>query len=135
MLQSQTKIRVRYGETDQMGCVYHGVYAQYYEVGRVEAIRLLGFSYKQIESNGIFLPVIELNIKYKNPAFYDDEITVITYLRERPSGVKIHFEYECLNSNNEILNTGSVTLACVDKNTHKVIKFPPWFKKAFDTFF
>ena len=84
MIRSETKIRVRYGETDQMGYVYYGVYAQYYEVGRVDAMRSLGFSYKQIEEKGLLMPVIDFSISYKKPAFYDDEITVVTYVRDKP---------------------------------------------------
>jgi acyl-CoA thioester hydrolase len=135
MIRSETKIRVRYGETDQMGYAYYGVYAQYYEVGRVEAMRILGFSYREVEARGILMPVVEFCVNYKKPAFYDDEITVITYLKEKPTGVRIPFEYECRNSAGELLNTGKVTLVCLDKATNKMIKLPDWFLEAFDPFF
>lgn len=135
MIKSETKIRVRYGETDQMGYVYYGVYAQYYEVGRVEAMRLLGFSYKQIEERGILMPVIDFSISYKKPAFYDDEITVITFMRERPAGLRLNFDYECFNQANELLNTGKVTLVLLDKFTNKMCKIPDWFQNAFNPFF
>ena len=71
MYSFETKIRVRYGETDQMSFVYYGVYAQYYEVGRVELLRSLGLTYKELEEMGFALPVVNLNIKYKKPAYYD----------------------------------------------------------------
>jgi acyl-CoA thioester hydrolase len=135
MIRSETKIRVRYGETDQMGYVYYGVYAQYYEVGRVEAMRLLGFSYKQIEEKGILMPVIDFSISYKKPAFYDDEITVVTYMKEKPTGLRINFEYECFNPKGELLNTGKVTLVMLDKSTNKMCKIPDWFQNAFNPFF
>ena len=135
MIRSETKIRVRYGETDQMGYAYYGIYAQYYEVGRVEAMRLLGFSYKDVEARGILMPVIEFSVNYKKPAYYADEITIITYLKEKPIGLRIPFEYECRNSKNELLNTGKVTLVCIDKNTNKTCKLPDWFLTAFDPFF
>lgn len=135
MIRSETKIRVRYGETDQMGYAYYGVYAQYYEVGRVEAMRLLGFSYKDVEARGILMPVIEFSVNYKKPAFYDDEITIITYLKEKPRGVRIPFEYECFNSAGELLNTGKVTLVCIDKQSNKMLKLPDWFKQALAPFF
>ena len=135
MIKSETKIRVRYGETDQMGYVYYGVYAQYYEVGRVEAMRLLGFSYRQIEEKGILMPVIDFSISYKKPAFYDDEITVVTYIREKPTGLRINFEYECFNSAGELINTGKVTLVMLDKATNKMCKIPDWFQNAFNPFF
>lgn len=135
MIRSETKIRVRYGETDQMGYVYYGVYAQYYEVGRVDAMRSLGFSYKQIEEKGLLMPVIDFTISYKKPAFYDDEVTVVTYVREKPLGVRINFEYECFNPAGELLNTGKVTLVMVDKATNKMCKIPDWFQNAFNAFF
>jgi acyl-CoA thioester hydrolase len=135
MIRSETKIRVRYGETDQMGYVYYGVYAQYYEVGRVEAMRLLGFSYKQIEEKGILMPVIDFSVSYKKPAFYDDEITVVTYIKEKPTGLRINFEYECFNPAGELLNTGKVTLVMLDKATNKMCRIPDWFQNAFNPFF
>jgi acyl-CoA thioester hydrolase len=135
MIKSETKIRVRYGETDQMGYAYYGVYAQYYEVGRVETMRLLGFSYKEVEARGILLPVVDYSIQYKKPAFYDDEIIIVTTLTSKPTGVRIPFEYQCYNSAGELLNTGKVTLVCVDKTTNKACQMPDWFSKAFDPFF
>jgi acyl-CoA thioester hydrolase len=135
MIRSETKIRVRYGETDQMGYAYYGIYAQYYEVGRVETMRLLGFSYKDVEARGILMPVIDFNITYKKPAFYDDEITVVTTLKSRPTGMRIPFDYECYNSAGELLNTGKVTLVCIDKTTNKLCAMPDWFRNAFTPFF
>src|SRR6478609_2976938 len=130
MIQAETKIRVRYGETDQMGYAYYGIYAQYYEVGRVEAMRLLGFSYKEVEARGILLPVIDFSIQYKKPAYYDDEITVVTRLREKPTGFRIPFEYECFNGESQLLNTGKVTLVSVDKQTSRPCQLPDWFLSA-----
>lgn len=135
MLKSETKIRVRYGETDQMGYAYYGIYAQYYEVGRVETMRLLGFSYKEIEAKGILMPVIDYQITYNKPAYYDDEITVVTSLKERPKGFRIPFEYACYNSKGELLNTGKVTLVSVNKQTNKPCLLPDWFQSSFDPFF
>ena len=135
MIKSESKLRVRYGETDQMGYVYYGVYAQYYEVGRVDAMRQLGFIYKDVEANGILMPVVEFIVNYKKPAFYDDEITIITYIKKKPEGLKIIFDYECYNSQKELLNTGKVTLVCVDKLTQKMVKLPNWFNKALSSFF
>ncbi len=135
MIKSESKLRVRYGETDQMGYVYYGVYAQYYEVGRVDAMRQLGFSYKDVEAKGILMPVVEFIVNYKKPAFYDDEITIITYIKKKPEGLKIIFDYECYNSQKELLNTGKVTLVCLDKLTQKMVKLPNWFNKALSSFF
>ncbi|HNQ28244.1 MAG TPA: thioesterase family protein [Aquaticitalea sp.] len=109
----EIKFRVRYGETDQMGVVYHGNYAQFFEVGRVEWLRKLGVSYKEMEQSGIMLPVVTLNISYKKSARYDDIITVKTYLVKLPS-VSIEFYYEIFNQNGELLVTGNTKLAFID---------------------
>lgn len=127
MIKAKTKLRVRYGETDQMGYAYYGVYAQYYEVGRVEAMRLLGFSYKDVEAKGILMPVTDYTISYKKPAFYDDELTIVTTINEVPKGARIIFDYECFNQNNELLNTGKVTLVFIDKAKNKPVAAPEWF--------
>ena len=118
MYSFETKIRVRYGETDQMSFVYYGVYAQYYEVGRVELLRSLGLSYKEIEAMGFALPVVNMNIKYMKPAFYDDELTIRTTIKELPSA-KITFYYETLNEKGELLNVGEVILVFINKKTGK----------------
>ena len=111
-----TSLRVRYGETDKMGFVYYGVYAQYYEVGRVELLRSLGLSYKSLENSGYELPVVNFTINYKKPAFYDDQIIVKTSILELPSS-KIVFEYECFNTKKTLLNNGEVVLVFVNKET------------------
>lgn len=134
MITAETKLRVRYGETDRMGYAYYGVYAQYYEVGRVEALRKIGFSYKEIEERGILLPVSEYCIKYLKPAFYDDEIRIVTTVKEMP-GVRFTFYYECYNQNNELLNTGTVTLVFIDKEKNKPAQPPEWFKEKIEPFF
>ena len=118
MYSLETKIRVRYAETDQMSFVYYGVYAQYYEVGRVELLRSMGLSYKEIEEMGYTLPVVNMNINYKKPAFYDDELTIRTTIKELPSA-KITFDYETFNNAGDLLNVGEVILVFVDKETGK----------------
>jgi acyl-CoA thioester hydrolase len=135
MITSETKIRVRYGETDQMGYAYYGVYAQYYEVGRVEAMRMLGFSYKDVEDRGILMPVTEYSIHYKKPAFYDDELTIVTTIKEMPSAARIYFDYECYNQNKELLNSGKVTLVFLDKSKNKPCLAPDWFLSALRKYF
>ena len=118
MYSFETKIRVRYGETDQMSFVYYGVYAQYFEVGRVELLRSLGLSYKEIEVMGFALPVVNVNINYKKPAFYDDELIIKTTIKEMPSA-KITFHYETFNEKRELLNVGEVILVFVNKKSGK----------------
>lgn len=116
--------RIRYGETDQMGVVYHGNYAQYLEMGRVEWLRSLGFSYKSMEENGVMLPVISLHLDFKKSATYDDEITVITKLKNLPA-VRIEFDFEIRNQHDELLVTANTVLVFMDKKTKRPIKCPP----------
>lgn len=125
MITNQTKIRVRYGETDQMGYVYYGNYAQFFEVGRVEWLRALGASYKSLEESGIMLPVIELNIKYMKPARYDDLLTITTKLSKKPL-VKIEFDFEVRNEKDELLTTGYTSLVFMDMKKNKPIKAPSY---------
>ena len=120
---SETKIRVRYGETDQMGYCYYGNYAQYFEVGRVEALRGLGMSYKSLEESGVMLPVLEFKIKYLKPAFYDDLLTIKTTIKTLPAA-RIHFEYETFNEAGTLLNVGETTLVFINKTTNKPCPAP-----------
>ena len=116
MREFEFKVRVRYAETDQMGVVYHGNYAQYFEMGRVEWLRNLGLSYKFMEENGIMLPVVSLTMNYKKPARYDDLIRVKTIFKSQRS-VKIEFDYEIFNEKEELLTTGTSMLVFVDMKT------------------
>ncbi len=116
MKNHEIKVRVRYSETDQMGVVYHGNYAQYFEMGRVEWLRNMGISYKWMEENGIMLPVVSLTMNYKKPARYDDELTIKTTMIKL-SAVKIEFDYEIHNEKNELLTTGYSVLVFVDMKT------------------
>jgi len=125
MKTDEIKIRIRYGETDQMGVVYHGNYALYLEMGRIEWLRKLGVSYKSMEENGIMLPVVSLSINYKKSAGYDDVINVKTQLKSRPTA-KIEFDYEISNNKGEILTTASTVLVFVDMKTNRPIKAPQY---------
>jgi len=116
MKEFEFNVRVRYAETDQMGVVYHGNYAQYFEMGRVEWLRNLGLSYKFMEENGIMLPVVSLTMNYKKPARYDDLIRVKTIFKSQTS-VKIEFDYEIFNEKDELLTTGTSMLVFVDMKT------------------
>src|SRR5690554_127929 len=113
---SKIQLRVRYGETDQMGYCYYGNYAQYFEVGRVEALRALGWSYKEMEEKGFMLPVSSFSVKYISPAFYDDLLTVHTRIINL-KGVRLYFEYEIKNEQGKLVATAETTLVFVDKNT------------------
>lgn len=129
-----TKIRVRYGETDQMGYVYYGNYAEYYEVARVEMLRSLGMDYVGMEGAGVMMPVLELNCKYIRPALYDQEITIKTTINELP-GVRIHFKYELSNPAGELINIGTTTLVFVDMSKNKPCSPPENFMEKLRVFF
>lgn len=124
-LLDEIQFRVRYGETDQMGVVYHGNYAQYFEIGRTEWLRKIGFSYREMEESGIMLPVISLSINYKKSACYDDLIKVKTKLVKKPTA-KIEFDYEIVNENNEILTTGNSVLVFMDIHKNRPTKCPDY---------
>jgi acyl-CoA thioester hydrolase len=113
MIEHICKIRVRYSETDQMGYVYYGNYASYYEVARVEMLRSLGTSYKEMEENGIMMPVLELKSKYIKPAYYDEELKISVKILEKPQ-TRIKFQYEIFNEKEELINIGETTLVFVD---------------------
>ncbi len=121
----QIQIRVRYSETDQMRVVYHGNYAQYFEIGRVEWLRNKGISYKWMEENGIMLPVVSLTMNYKKPARYDELLTLKTILKIRTS-VKIEFDYELYNESDELLTTGNSILVFVDMKTGRPVTPPQY---------
>lgn len=121
----EINIRVRYGETDKMGVVYHANYAHYLEVARVEWLRKLGVSYRWMEENGVMLPVISLHMDYKNPARYDDLLTVVVGLKKDPA-VKIEFEYEILDEKGNILVKANTVLAFINTLTGKPIKCPDY---------
>jgi acyl-CoA thioester hydrolase len=134
MFQHATKIRVRYGETDQMGYMYYGNYAEYYEVGRVEMLRSLGLTYSGMEESGIKMPVLELNCKYLKPALYDEEITVNVIMDKMP-GVRIFFRYELFNEKGELINTGETLLVFINMKTNRPCKPPQDFIHELKPFF
>jgi acyl-CoA thioester hydrolase len=134
MYTSETQIRVRYGETDQMGYAYYGNYAMYYEVARVESLRQLGLSYRELEEMGVMLPVLENKSKFLAAALYDDLLKIVTIIREKP-GVRIKFEYEIFNGDNKLIHQGETLLVFVDKQSGKPCRPPQIFQKILEPFF
>jgi acyl-CoA thioester hydrolase len=123
MFEHKITVRTRYSEVDRMGYVYYGNYATYFEVGRVEAMRELGINYLELEESGIMMPVIRYENNYKKPAFYDEELTIVTRVREVPRS-RITFEYETWNSKGKMLNTALTELVFVDSTTMKPQRAP-----------
>ncbi|HLW39342.1 MAG TPA: thioesterase family protein [Brumimicrobium sp.] len=126
------KLRVRYGETDQMGYCYYGNYAQYFEVGRVEALRELGMTYKELEEKGYMLPVSTYNVKYFSPALYDDLLTITTKIKSQ-KGVRLHFAYTIKNEIGNLLAEADTVLVFVDKKSMKPTSPPKEFVALLST--
>jgi acyl-CoA thioester hydrolase len=134
MFSHETSLRVRYGETDQMGYVYYGDYAEYFEVGRVEALRSLGFPYRRLEEEGVRLPVRTLNITYHAPARYDDLITIRTSITELPT-TRIRFIYHIYNEAGQLLTEAETVLVFVDRSSMRPVRPPGDFLAAMRPYF
>ncbi len=124
MFTFSTTLRIHYALTDQMGVVYHGNYAQFYEIGRTEALRSLGLTYKSIEAMGVIMPVIDMHLKFVRPAVYDDLIRIDITVKELPLHHKIIFHGEIFNEKNQLLNVGEVTLYFMDAKTMRRVNMP-----------
>ena len=135
MYEHITTLRVRYAETEQMDIVYYGNYAQYFEVGRAESIRELGFTYKKMEETGVRMPVVAMEAKFLRPAHYDDLITIKTQLRELPEKHEITFHHEVYNERKKLLTTGKVVLFFIDSKTGKRIGIPEDLRQTLTPFF
>lgn len=134
MFSHTTKIRVRYAETDQMGYMYYGNYAAFFEVGRVEMLRSLGMTYKSMEDSGIIMPVISMKCNYILPALYDEEISVKVFIEKMPS-LRIHFRYELFNEKEELIHIGETTLVFIDKVKNRPCLPPADFLDKLRTYF
>jgi len=134
MFEYTTKIRVRYGETDQMGYVYYGNYAEFYEVARVEMLRSLGMSYKMMEESGVMMPVVELHCKYLKPALYDQEISIKVIVDEMPRA-GMRFKYQLYNEAGDLINTGETLLVFVNMKTNRICFMPKELASKLKPFF
>jgi len=131
MIIAETKVRVRYSETDQAGYVYYGNYSQYYELGRVASMRQIGHTYREMEERGVIMPVLSMNVKYIRPAKYDDLLTIKTIIRTIPE-TRMNFEYEIYNEKGELLNKADTTLVFISKETYRPVRAPDWFLEALE---
>ncbi len=135
MFVSETQLRVRYAETDQMGVVYHGNFFQYFEVARAESIRHLGFTYVDMEKMGVIMPIIEVQCRYIRPALYDDLLTVKAILKELPVHHKIEFHHEVFNEKKELLATAKIILYFMEATTMKRTTMPEPLMKQIQPYF
>jgi len=131
---SETKIRVRYGETDKMGYLYYGHYPEYFEVSRTDMIRSIGLSYREIEDRGVMLPVKSLRVDYRLPAVYDDLLTVKSVLNKLPE-TRLDIDYEITNESNQVICTGNTVLVFVDAVTRRPRRAPGYFLDPLRKFF
>ena len=131
----ESKVRVRYIETDQMGIVHHANYAQYYELARTECFEACsGMSYATMEAEGVMLPILELQSKYLKPAYYNQVLTIKSIVKELPS-IRLNVEYEIYNEANELINTGKTTLVFVKKESRRPCQPPESFMKNVRQYF
>ena len=135
MFESEVQLRVRYAETDQMGYVYHGNYAAYFEVTRTEVFRKLGIEYKEMEASGTMMPVLELKTKFIRPAKYDDLLTIRLFVKSKPHGTRIKFEYEVLNEEGTLLTIGETLMVFVDMKTGRPTEIPALIHQKLDAYF
>jgi acyl-CoA thioester hydrolase len=131
MFTSQTTYRIRYADTDQMGVVYYGNYARFYEIGRSEMIRDLGYAYKELEDSGVVMPVVTVNANYKRPLFYDELITIETALKKMPEA-RMVFYHTIYNQDNEVVHTAEVTLVFLSKETNRPVRVPQYMISALE---
>jgi acyl-CoA thioester hydrolase len=135
MITFSYKKRVRYGETDQMGYLYYGNYAQYYEIGRVEMLRNLGVSYRNMEKeDGIILPVVSMQVRYLRPAYYDELLDIRTTLKKRPNQY-IVFDVEIWNEQSKLINAAQVKLCFYDNKLKKTCECPDNLMRVINPYF
>ncbi|QJX47662.1 acyl-CoA thioesterase [Hymenobacter taeanensis] len=135
MYSQDTRIRVRYAETDQMGYVYHGNYAAYFEVARTEAFRQLGIRYKDLEADGVGMPVGEIRTRFRRPARYDDLLTVRLMLKQPADGARVLFEYEIYNEGQELLTEGHTLMVFVSMATGRPVPMPASIQEKLAPYF
>ena len=134
MFQHEIQVRVRYAETDQMGYVYYGNYATYFEVARVEAMRAVGFSYKKMEEEGVMMPVLELKNQFKSPGRYDELLTIRISIPKMPT-LKILFQYEVIGEDGREIGLGETTLVFVNKKISKPVRMPKELVELLEPYF
>ena len=135
MFTSETKVRVRYAETDQMGVVYHSNFFPYFEAARAESIRELGFTYADMEKMGVIMPVVDVHCRYLRPARYDDLLNVRTTLKELPLQHKIEFHHDVFNEKEEHLVTARITLYFVEAGSMKKTVMPRQLQEKLQPYF
>lgn len=127
----ETKIRVEYHHTDQMGIVHHSNYVKFFEVARTEWLRAIGLTYAEMERRGVMMPIVDIAVKYRNPAVYDELISVTAYVDELPMA-RMSFRYEVRGEDGREIATGSTTLGFIDKETRRPQRAPKWLLEVLE---
>jgi acyl-CoA thioester hydrolase len=135
MFITETQVRVRYAETDQMGVVYHSNYFPYFETARAESIRQLGYTYADMEKMGVIMPVVDVHCRYLRPAKYDDLLTIKTILKELPVHHKVEFHHEVFNEKDELLASGKITLYFMEAHGMKRTVMPAALLEKLEPYF
>jgi acyl-CoA thioester hydrolase len=135
MFSFDTQVRVRYADTDQMQVVYHAKYIEYFEVGRTDAMRSIGITYKNIEQSGLVMPVVSVDCKFIRPALYDDLLTIRTSLLQLTNDHKIEFHQSVYNEMDDLLCKGKVVLYFMKKSTYQKINIPTTLFEKLEPFF
>ncbi|MBR5770052.1 MAG: acyl-CoA thioesterase [Alistipes sp.] len=125
MISFETKIRVEYHHTDQMGIVHHSNYVKFFEVARTEWLRAMGITYAEMERRGVMMPIVDVAVKYRNPALYDELISVTAFVDEAPMA-RMTFRYEVRGEDGREIATGSTTLGFIDSQTRRPQRAPQW---------
>ena len=131
-INTKKNIEIRYGETEQMVVVYHGSYPAFLEIGRIDWLKQMGFSYAKMEKDGFILPVISLTINFKRSLFFGEVLTLETSLMAEPK-VKICFEYKLYNDQDLLVGTAATTLAFLDSKSNRPIACPENLLKVIQT--
>ena len=125
MISFETKIRVEYHHTDQMGIVHHSNYVKFFEVARTEWLRAIGLTYAEMERRGVMMPIVDVAVKYRNPAVYDELISVTAFVDALPMA-RMTFRYEVRGEDGREIATGSTTLGFIDSETRRPMRAPQW---------
>ena len=129
MISFETKIRVEYHHTDQMGVVHHSNYVKFFEVARTEWLRANGLTYAEMERRGVMMPIVDVAVKYRNPALYDELLSVTAFVDEAPMA-RMTFRYEVRGEDGRDIASGSTTLGFIDKETRRPVRAPQWLMEV-----
>ena len=134
MISFECKIRVEYHHTDQMGIVHHSNYIKFFEVARTEWLRSAGLTYAEMERRGVMMPIVDVNVKYRQPAYYDELLSVTAIVEDMPMA-RMLFKYEIRGEDGRDIASGSTTLGFIDRETRRPQRAPKWLMEVLERVF